>query len=166
MKFRISPLTRSMFIVWFALMGAFSIAFIWMMINYPNSRMAMFIMLCVSGSGILMVYVERKKAFSIISFDTIGITSKCILSKDIHISWDECADIGIARHNQGGWASIYWIYWIYFSKDRMTDKQMKQPQAIINNEYIRLQFSDELLDEVLKYIDKDRIKNLYLIKSK
>ena len=162
MRIKASPLAYSMSIIWVIMNILFSLAFIWLIIVYPASRTTVCVALSTSLLGILLILLERKKVFSYVTINSLGIKCECIFSKDVFLSWEDCIEIGIARHNQGGWVTTTWIYWIYFSKIHLSSKQLKSPQSQMNDDYVRLQYRVEILNEVLKYQEKSFVKNMHL----
>ena len=89
-------------------------------------------------------------------FNDDGIEVLFFGGTNIRLRWDECVDIGIGTY-RGRVASSHF----YFSKDSLTVQQVRKLQTVKRNErFVRMEFNKEILEDLLKYIDKNRIKNL------
>ena len=121
-------------------------------------------------SGILMlmsIFIlidminKRRRAFSRYIFDDKGVTNKCFAAKDIFIAWVDCKEIGVAKMPRG-----YGLYnvCLYFSKHPLSEKEIKWIQRLKNNDqHLWVIYSEELLNEVLSYVDLSTIRNLHTV---
>ena len=111
----------------------------------------------------LIIHIKgiRHKGFLAMHFSPKGAHLTSFSDNSIVIPWNECADIGI------GWLRVRNAEpHIYFSKDLLTDTQVKNLLNFrFSNRFVRVKFTDEVLFDVSKYIDKNRIRNLHIIKQ-
>ncbi|MDR2570219.1 MAG: hypothetical protein LBD23_07960 [Oscillospiraceae bacterium] len=98
--------------------------------------------------------------FAVIYFDYSGIHSKNIIGNDYFLPWDECIDIG--------WASYgYEFVVMYFSKKQLTEKELNNIGRInFSDKFISIHFIKGLTDDVLQFIEKDRIARFDSVDSK
>ncbi|MCL2589173.1 MAG: hypothetical protein FWD84_07165 [Oscillospiraceae bacterium] len=116
-----------------------------------------------------------KQWFSVFYIDEKGISSKLIFfkSKDSFIAWSEFTEIAFVSVPMG---KGYYKEYIYFSKVPFTKKTYRYPLIGVEvdstyalghdeNQFV-LVYSNELLNEVLKHVDRDRIKGLDALNMK
>ena len=134
----------------------------------------------VSGIIVPMVFVRlARQWFSYFCIDERGITNKIFFckNKDIFIAWDDFSDITIKSiaHGKGLYSDYMYLCKMpvdeYFDQMRLHKYYRKLPfhknsYGIGQDENLfSISYSKKLLDEVLKYVDKDRIKNLHKVVS-
>ncbi|SMC78808.1 hypothetical protein [Papillibacter cinnamivorans] len=164
MRFRAAQYGLLLFNVGFIVFGALTFLFLLGAICIPNGRVALLIM---TGLGLVMVGMLRYSArdtHAWIYIDSAGVKRKWLFGVNDAIAWDECADIGIAKIDVGAYGIHHWIYRLYFSKVLLTQQQVQNSQNIKLNrsDCIMVDFSQEVLNEVLKYVDREKIRNLHL----
>jgi len=161
MKFNVFPHMRIIHILGYVMHFIFIALGIWKHFAafYDETRPEPIFVSCMFLIFILIQFSYRKTAFSTIFIDQNGISCKCFLSTTIFIPWDECVEVGIAGYRRGRY-DLLLTYMLYFSKKAMTEDLINKPQSRMNSDYIRLQCRKDVLDEVLKYIDKEKIKGL------
>ncbi len=121
-----------------------------------------FLFLFTSIPGFILLVIGRRQVLSIVHIDEEGIRLKCIMSNSLYFSWEKLVDIGIGKHNQG---YGYQIYWIYFSTVPLDYKFINNMNKVkISETQFKVEYSKKFLDEVLKHVDKKRIKNLSFLK--
>jgi len=130
-------------------------------------------LLAISGLLVPVVLLKTgRQWFSYFVVDEKGITNKIyfLKNKDIFIPWGEVKDIAIKPIGKGH--GVYSEY-MYFCKEPLDEhwNKMKLHKTFIkipayqdsyglgqDKDLLTISYSERLLDEVLKYIDKDRIK--------
>jgi len=105
---------------------------------------------------------SREVALSFIFFDEQGVHKKRIGSKGYSITWDECVDIGWGYLPYKGKGVRYCC--LYFSSKPLP-LDMVDDMTKITPEYqcLWLTHSEDLVDDVLQYIEKDRISRFRYI---
>lgn len=119
----------------------------------------------------------RRQLFSYFVVDERGITNKIFLLKneDIFIAWDEMNDIAIKPIGKGhGVYSEYMYfckvpldeYWYPNEKRNFFNRMpaYKDSYGLGQSENMfSITYSKRLLEEVLKYVDKEKIRNLHTV---
>lgn len=97
----------------------------------------------------------RREGFLALYFDKEGVHLKSFIKKEITIYWDDCIDVGIGT-NPG----INPHPTLYFSMDYLTENQLKKiSKTKITNRFIRITYKEKVLQDILQYINKSRIRN-------
>jgi len=106
---------------------------------------------------------KLKDAFSIIFFNKNGVYRVSLVGNDTFISWDDCADVGFSYSP----AMYTGTYHLYFSKEPWTMSQVRDLRKMeFSDKHIWAQYTKELVEDVLKYIDKERIDRFECLDSK
>ncbi|MDR2569294.1 MAG: hypothetical protein LBD23_03220 [Oscillospiraceae bacterium] len=97
--------------------------------------------------------------FAIVYLDCTGVHSKNVIGNDYFLPWDECVDIG--------WAFTPRSFIImYFSKKQLTEKELRDVRRNhFSNQFLYVYCVKGLVEDVLQYIDKDRIARFYSVDS-
>ena len=109
------------------------------------------------------IILTARQYFSIFYIDERGITNKLWFKEDIFIAWDEFTYIGVSEI-----VFVHRAYHLcmYFSKIPLSNKQLTDAQTIpISKDQFYVAYKKGLLEEVLKYVDERKIKNIDLIKE-
>lgn len=160
MKFKVAT-GSSPIIAGYIVFGIFAVFFLFLVFFRPEEWYVGIIMLSICLIGFLELFKLRRETLSIIEINDKGVLSKCYFSKDIFIDWSENTDIGVAVN-----PSIGPKYWLYFSKEQIPDEKYKSiKQFKMNSNQIYVQYREEVLIGVLKFVDKSRINNLYLVEK-
>lgn len=144
-----------------------SIAFIWMLIKGLYSNAGERIALTVLGLFfmLLLMAVCRlwRQMFSFTRIDGTGVTNSCITKEPIHLAWNECKYIGMGYlYTRSGRRQC-----IYFSKIPIEDKAKRKMNAVdFSEKHLWVQYRPKVLDDVLQYIDKQKIDGIELVKMK
>ena len=138
----------------------------------------MFGFFAVSGIIVPVVFMKfARQWFSYFYIDERGITNKIFFckNKDIFIAWDEFTDITVKSIAQGKGIYSDYIYFCkmpldeYFSQMRLYKYYTKLPfhknsYGIGQDENLfSITYSKKLLEEILKYVEKNKIKNLHTV---
>ena len=111
----------------------------------------------------LVSFIVRRKAFSYTIINDKGVKNQCFLAKDIFIDWKDCTYIGIAKIQRGYGISIFAIY---FSQEYLSPRQCNHIVNVrLSDKTLWAAYTPKMMDEVLKYIDKSRIIDYYLIEQ-
>lgn len=128
---------------------------------------------CLIIAPILLIKIGRQW-FSYFLVDERGITNKIFFfkSKDIFIAWDEIVDIAIKPigKGQGVYSHNLYVckmpldeYWHPSGVYRHVKKisAYKDSYGLGHDEnHFTIDYSKKLLDEVSKYVDRERIRNI------
>ena len=102
------------------------------------------------------------EGFTVIYFKETGVHGKSIHGEEYFLPWNECVDIG--------WASVQArgaYFYMYFSTRKLTEKEIKNIRTVRHSEQtLHVQHSAGLQDEVLQYIDKERIARFGCVDEK
>ena len=169
MKFRMSPYHIPMLIAMVIFSTVASVGLgIMAWYSFPNGFVVCSCMSLVMILSLAEAIREmRLKGFPWVSFASDGITMVWKLGVHEFISWNECVDTGVFIADYGGNRYTCMRYWLYFSKDILTYKQLtaKKRPKLKQSDFIMIEYRPEVLEELLKYIDKDDIRNLHLLKD-
>lgn len=131
--------------------------------------------MAVSGLLVPITFtITGRQWYSYFIIDERGVTNKLFLLKkrDIFFGWNEIADIAVKPIPVGGGLYNHYMYFCktnldeYISTKRFSKKIGKLPAYKDSygvgqtKNLLTIICSKELLDEVLKYVDKDKIRNL------
>lgn len=167
MKFRMSPfhVSRIKFVSGISLF--FMLASTLLSIMFPEQiEICLFMIFLMLSSVFIAIKEMRIKGFPWVSFESDGIRLRWKLGVHEFIPWKECLDVGIFIADYGGSRYTALRYWLYFSTTILTQKQLdirKRPK-LRQSEFIMVEYRPEVLTEVLKYVPKEQIRNLHLIK--
>ena len=168
MKFRMSPYHIPMLIVVVMVSTVASVGLgmlAWY--SFPNGFVICICMALLMVLSLVEAIREmRIKGLPWISFALDGIRMEWKLGVHEFIPWESCVDIGILIADYGGNRYSCMRYWLYFSKNILSYKQLtarKKPK-LKQSDFIMIEYRPEVLEELLKYIDKDNIRNLHLLK--
>ena len=129
------------------------------------------VILFVYGVIMTPIFIKgtAKQWFSVFYINERGISGKVLFfkDKDNFIAWDEFTEIAFVSVPMG---KGYYKEYLYFSKVPFTKKTYRLPLVGIKvdstyalghdeNQFV-LAYSEKLLNEVLKYVDENRIKGL------
>jgi hypothetical protein len=102
-----------------------------------------------------LIVLSFKLHFSPVTIDEKGVSSNVLYHK--RIFWEECADIGIRKTITSGAV----IYYLYFSKNSLNEKQKKDAREIkqkkLRDGLIDIEYREEVLEAVWKYAPSDLI---------
>ena len=156
MKFRVSHSSFVLFNVLNVFMAASLCYVIYILFTAKLDAFMAIILIAVPLLAVWSSYSMRELAYARVLFDSSGITYSCFLKRGIYIPWHECSDIGIAESGN----------LIYFSKIIIDNERMQVINNIkLNNNFLKVQFSLLALNEILKYIPKEKIRNFDIIKN-
>ena len=157
MTFNVSKLIKSMTILALIITAFFQMTLCILFYFNPDDWMQIGILLLVSFGPYILTYFERKKIFSKVHITAAGIACTCFGCKKIFIGWNECAEIGIGKLQKNyGFAK----QWIYFSKSSVeTNAAFNLVKIKLSEKQIKMQYSEAAFNEILKYVDENRIKN-------
>jgi hypothetical protein len=124
--------------------------------------------------------ITGRQWFSYFVIDENGIANKIFFlkSKDIFIAWDEIEDIAIKAIGKGHGIYSEYMYFCKMPLDEYWESRSfyklfkkipsnKESYAMGQDEnLISITYSKQLLDEVLKYVDKERIRNINSVLDK
>ena len=124
--------------------------------SYPDRLIPLALGLVALICLILHIRGLRRHGFLAMYFSSAGVHLISFSGKNFTLRWNECTHIGI------GWSrAVQPEPNIYFSKGLITDKQAKKIQAVKSGDrFARIKFNDEVLADVLKYVEQSKIKNL------
>lgn len=172
MKFRKYPYGTILLNIGIIFYSLFTILAVLGAIFLPNGRTELIIISCIGclGAGLLLMCTQRTHGW--IYVDNIGIRQRSPFGYMNAIRWEECVDIGIVRGDRGslsGNGMHIWVPWLYFSRVWLTHEQLYNTRKIGklqgNKDVIMVRCRQEILDEVQKYTDKEKIRNLHLFKN-
>lgn len=127
------------------------------------------ILLSVLGGILLVDLIRNMRLISApwVTFSDQGISRTWTLGVSANIPWDQCAEIGVvtARFTTGIHHGA--LHWLYFSKTALSrnqscpikQKDLKSPDLIL------VEYYPKVLNDVLNYIPKEKIRNLHLIQA-
>lgn len=169
MRFRMSPYHISMLMAVSIVSSLFSVACgIMAWHSFPDGvevgALMSFLMLLSIVEAIRQM---RLKGFPWISFSLDGIRMDWKLGVHEFLPWEKCLDVGVFIADYGGSRYTALRYWIYFSTTVLTQKQLntRRRPKLRQDEFIMVEYRPDVLNEVLKYIPKDQIRNLHLIEQ-
>lgn len=162
MKYKVFPYGRAMMNIGFLVYGILTGLFILGAIIIPGGRVELLIMSGVGIVGIGALLFGAQGIYGWVYIDSFGVRKKSAFGYDKSLSWKDCVDIGIVRYDIGSWGIHHWVVWIYFSKDKLSLDQTLNIRRIEfkDNTLIMLVYKEEVLNEVLKYIEKEEISNI------
>jgi len=145
----------AMLFTWMAIFYHFQYIWEQVLIIFLACFMALYTVYCAKS-----LFRDGLSTFRI---DSRGVKNSYIFGRSYLITWEECKRIGIANFSRG-WG--YYNYVIYFAKKPFPYKYLREMQKLKNSQnHIWLMFSHEALEEVLKYVEKGRIKGLGKVPS-
>lgn len=147
------------------------------LVPYSDSLWELILLGLWGLSGLLVPItftITARQWYSYFIIDEKGVTNKLFLLKkrDIFFGWNEIADIAVKPIPVGGGLYNHYMYFCktnldeYISTKRFSKKIGKLPAYRDSygvgqtKNLLTIIYSKELLNEVLKYVDKDRIRNL------
>ena len=115
---------------------------------------------------IIPIFYKREnnlsEGFTVIYFTETGVHGKGISGDEYFLPWNECVDIGWTFVAARG---AY--FYMYFSTRKLTEKEIKNIRTVRHSEQtLHVQHSAGLQDEVLQYIDKERIAGFGCVDEK
>ena len=168
MKFRMSPFHVSRIKCVSGVSLFFMFTSTLLSIRFPEQIMICLFMIFLMLLSVLIAIKEmRIKGFPWVTFEANGVSLKWKLGVHEFLPWEKCLDIGVFIADYGGSRYTALRYWLYFSTTILTQKQLdtrKRPK-LRQSEFIMVEYRPDVLNEVLKYIPKDRIRNLHLIEQ-
>ena len=117
--------------------------------------------------GLETLKLMRAVSFPWFFFSQHGVKKEWLFKVHVFMAWEECAEIGMIYAKLAGGRHHGPLNWIYFSRVPLTDEQLnaqKRPR-FKQADFIMIEYRHEVLEELLKYIDKDDIRNLHLLKD-
>lgn len=168
MKFRMSPFHVSRIISIFGVSFFFVITSIMLSISFPEQiEICLFMIFLMLFSILIAVKEMRIKGFPWVSFALDGIRMSWKLGVHEFMPWEKCLDIGIFIADYGGSRYTALRYWLYFSTTILTPKQLnaRRRPKLKQSEFIMVEYRPEVLEELLKFINKDDIRNMHLLKN-
>jgi len=141
-----------------------SVSFIMIYFAVVNFSIDFFWRLGLVTGPLLLAHavLSLRDGFCQFVIDERGVTSRFLL-RDIFIPWGEIKDIGVGeRHYRGN----YYLF-LYFSKVLREKVHFTAPGQIMRQtgKCFFILYKEGLLEEVLKYVDKERIKDIEEIRS-
>jgi len=131
--------------------------------DFMNQRFASTVLSIPSIAVLLRLAQVKHRKHSFTHFDEEGVHCKYFTRRDIHIPWDECAEIGLASYIQLGFE----FSCIYFSKKPLPEKHIKDISRVkISEDCVWVRSGKNVRWDVLQYIDEDMIKHLVDITKK
>ena len=106
-----------------------------------------------------LVYLADKQRTAKVDICDKGVTFRYLLFGKIFMPWSECAHIVLNVALNGG--NLHCT--IHFSKAPLTEKQIKDMYS--SKEQLHVEYSEELLEKILKYVDRSKIKNLHILEE-
>ena len=169
MKFRKSPYYLFMYLTGIVFSVFVIVGGIVLTIIDPYGIIELHLLQILLGGIILFETLRIMRPISCpwIFFSNAGVSRHANLGPHIHIPWEECTEIGIISAKFAGGKHHGPLIWIYFSKNPLIDEQirsLKKPN-LPPTDLIMIEYYPDVLNEVLKYIPKDRIRNLHLIEQ-
>ena len=111
----------------------------------------------------LMFFLSFRDMFCPFVINEKGITSRWVF-RNIFIAWDEMRYVGVgALQTQGD----KYRFTMYFSKTALKKICFKNTIIFLgqNRRHFYIVYKDGLLDEVLKYVDEEKIQNVEKIRK-
>ena len=175
MKFYMSKYFSIMYAVGIIMCASVLLLFVWGSIFVAESDDAAGLFLfSLLPLGVIVILLRdmNRDALAKVYFNRDGIHKEGWFGLRAFISWEECKEIGVLAMDVGGYGIRNWKFWLCFSKtkshnplshtyfwDGIKTKKHGEPDNII-----MLEYRPEVLDEVLRYVGKDQIRNLHLIR--
>ena len=108
----------------------------------------------------ILFYSSENRMTAKVEICDKGVTVRCFLfGKKIFMPWSECAHIVV---NKGfSFGGVYCN--IHISKAPVTEEQMKDMKNY--NDQLHFGGEKDLLENMLKYVDRSRIKNLHILEE-
>jgi len=110
-----------------------------------------------------MVFLFLRVQYSHFIIDEKGIICK-FFGRDVFIAWDEMEYIGVGAI----WEVAGYRYMIYFAKIRpqwRVFRRYRNQYMWQNKDQFFIRYQEGMLEEVLKYVDETRIRDVELIKN-
>lgn len=146
----------------FMYFGFFAALCIIGIVFFPVARVVLIILLVVCLLGINDFHRARFRFLLTLNITEQGVSRYCYMSNKLFIPWRECLYIGICKNS----SDKYPTNWICVSKIQLSEKCINNIRKINYRSSIIIQYRPEILDEILKHVDRDQIRNLYLLNNK